>query len=171
MLEASSQYFDVVVVYWLLDPAAAGIYFAASRLANVFAMLLSALNSFANRRLPALYFAGARAEIDRGLILMAEVSAICVAVGLMMFSFGSTELLGLFGASFVTHRWTLIVLAIGTAVQTAGGPAAAILLGDRSTRALATFRGRRATSPCACSASSVADLRASACWARPSPAP
>src|SRR5260370_225806 len=69
ILEASSQYFDVVVVYWLLDRAAAGIYFAASRLANVFAMLLSALNSFAFRRLPALYFAGARAEIDRNLML------------------------------------------------------------------------------------------------------
>jgi O-antigen/teichoic acid export membrane protein len=88
ILEASSQYFDVVV-YWLLDPAAAGIYFAASRLANVFAMLLSALNSFAIRRLPALYFGGARIEVERSLMLMAEVSAICVAIGLMIFSFGN----------------------------------------------------------------------------------
>jgi O-antigen/teichoic acid export membrane protein len=127
ILEASSQYFDVVVVYWLLDPAAAGIYFAASRLANVFAMLLSALNSFAIRRLPALYFASARIEIERSLMLMAEVSAICVAIGLMILSFGATELLGLFGAAFVTCKWTLIVLAIGTAVQTAGGPAPSIL--------------------------------------------
>jgi O-antigen/teichoic acid export membrane protein len=127
ILEASSQYFDVVVVYWLLDPAAAGIYFAASRLANVFAMLLSALNSFAFRRLPALYFAGARAEIDRNLALMAEVSAVCVAIGLMIFSFGAAELLGLFGASFVAYKWTLIVLAIGTAVQSAGGTAPSIL--------------------------------------------
>jgi O-antigen/teichoic acid export membrane protein len=77
ILEASSQYFDVVVVYWLLDPAAAGIYFAASRLANLFAMLLSALNSLAFRRLPGLYFAGARAEMERSLMLIAEVSAIC----------------------------------------------------------------------------------------------
>lgn len=127
ILEASSQYFDVVVVYWLLDPAAAGIYFAASRLANVFAMLLSALNSFAFRRLPALYFAGARAEIDRSLMLMAEVSAVCIAIGLMIFSFGAAELLGLFGASFVAYKWTLIVLAIGTAVQSAGGTAPSIL--------------------------------------------
>jgi O-antigen/teichoic acid export membrane protein len=127
ILEASSQYFDVVVVYWLLDPAAAGIYFAASRLANVFAMLLSALNSFAFRRLPALYFAGARAEIDRSLMLMAEVTAVCVAVGLLIFTFGAAELLGLFGASFVAYKWTLIVLAIGTAVQSAGGTAPSIL--------------------------------------------
>jgi O-antigen/teichoic acid export membrane protein len=128
VLEASSQYFDVIVVYWLLDPVAAGIYFAASRLANVFATLLSALNSFANRRLPALYFAGARAEIDRGLILMAEVGAICVVVGLLIFTLGASELLGLFGAAFVAYKWTLIVLVIGTAVQAAFGPAATILL-------------------------------------------
>jgi O-antigen/teichoic acid export membrane protein len=127
MLEASSQYFDVVAVYWLLDPTAAGIYFAASRLANVFAMLLSALNSFAIRRLPALYFGGARIEIERSLMLMAEVSAICVAIGLVIFGFGARELLGLFGTAFVTYKWTLIVLAIGTAVQTAGGPALSIL--------------------------------------------
>jgi O-antigen/teichoic acid export membrane protein len=127
ILEASSQYFDVVVVYWLLDPAAAGIYFAASRLANVFAMLLSALNSFAIRWLPALHFAGARIEIEHSLKLMAEVSVACVAIGLVIFSFGATALLGLFGTSFVTHQWTLIVLAIGTAAQAAGGPAPSIL--------------------------------------------
>lgn len=128
ILEASSQYFDVVVVYWLLDPAAAGIYFAASRLANVFGTLLSALNSIAMRRIPALYFAGKRAEIERSLMLIAEVSALSVAGGLMILAFGATELLGLFGAAFVMHKWTLIVLAIGTAAQAAGGPAAAILL-------------------------------------------
>ncbi len=127
ILEVSSQYLDVVVVYWLLDSAAAGIYFAASRLANVFAMLLGAINTFATRRLPALYFAGAHAEIERSLMLMAEVSAICIAAGLIIFTFGATELLGLFGTSFVTYKWTLIVLAIGTAVQTAGGPAPSLL--------------------------------------------
>jgi O-antigen/teichoic acid export membrane protein len=128
VLEASSQYFDVIVVYWLLDPAAAGFYFAASRLSNVFATLLTALNSFASRRLPALYFANARAEIDRGLVLMAEVTAICVAIGLMIFCLGASELLGLFGAAFVAYKWTLIVLVIGTAIQAAGGPSANILL-------------------------------------------
>lgn len=31
ILEAANQYFDVILVYWMLDPATAGIYFAASR--------------------------------------------------------------------------------------------------------------------------------------------
>lgn len=128
ILEATSQYLDVVVVCWLLDPAAAGLYFAASRLANLFAMLLSALNTFAQRRLPALYFGGEHVKLDRLLFLMAEVTALCVVAGLLIFMFGAGHLLSLFGAAFVTQQSTLIVLAIGTAVQVAGGPAAAILL-------------------------------------------
>src|SRR5207249_8954647 len=39
ILEVANQYFDVILVYWMLDPTTAGIYFAASRLANIFAML------------------------------------------------------------------------------------------------------------------------------------
>src|ERR1044072_5233055 len=53
ILEAANQYLDVILVYWLLDPVTAGIYFAASRLANVFAMLSAALYTFpASRRPP-----------------------------------------------------------------------------------------------------------------------
>jgi O-antigen/teichoic acid export membrane protein len=52
ILEAANQYFDVILIYWMLDAVTAGIYFAASRLANVFAMLSAALYSFAARRLP-----------------------------------------------------------------------------------------------------------------------
>ncbi|MEY9183712.1 O-antigen/teichoic acid export membrane protein [Bradyrhizobium sp. USDA 313] len=51
ILEAANQYFDVILVYWMLDPATAGIYFAASRLANIFAMLSAALYTL--RRAPA----------------------------------------------------------------------------------------------------------------------
>ena len=34
LLESANQYFDVILIYWMLDAATAGIYFAASRLAN-----------------------------------------------------------------------------------------------------------------------------------------
>src|ERR1700681_722858 len=49
ILEVANQYFDVILVYWMLDPATAGIYFAASRLANIFAMLSAALYTFGAR--------------------------------------------------------------------------------------------------------------------------
>lgn len=127
LLEAANQYFDVILVYWMLDPATAGVYFAASRLANMFAMLSAALYTFAARRLPSLYFGKKHQEFERTLQLMAEVTALCVAVGVPMIWFGAPYLLGLFGPHFALQQWVLIVLSIGTAFQAAGGPAAAIL--------------------------------------------
>src|SRR6202012_5928393 len=127
ILEAANQYFDVILVYWMLDPATAGIYFAASRLANVFAMLSAALYTFGARRLPSLYFSKNHAQFEHTIQLMAEVTALCVVIGLPIIWIGAPYLLGLFGAHFAAQKWVLIVLAIGTAIQAAGGPAAAIL--------------------------------------------
>ena len=127
ILEAANQYFDVILVYWMLDPATAGVYFAASRLANIFAMLSAALYTFAARRLPSLYFSKNQQEFERTLQLMAEVTAVCVVSGLLIIWIGAPYLLGLFGPHFAAQQWVLIVLAIGTAFQAAGGPAAAIL--------------------------------------------
>lgn len=127
VLEAANQYFDVILVYWMLDPATAGIYFAASRLANIFAMLSAALYSFGARRLPSLYFSKNHQEFERTLQLMAEVTALCVVGGLLLIWIGGPHLLSLFGPHFTAQHWVLIVLGIGTAFQAAGGPSAAIL--------------------------------------------
>lgn len=127
ILEAANQYFDVILVYWMLDPATAGVYFAASRLANIFAMLSAALYTFAARRLPSLYFSKNHREFERTLQLMAEVTAVCVIGGLVVIWVGAPYLLGLFGPHFADQQWVLVVLSIGTAFQAAGGPAAAIL--------------------------------------------
>jgi O-antigen/teichoic acid export membrane protein len=127
ILEAANQYFDVVLIYWMLDPVTAGIYFAASRLANIFAMLSSALYGFGARRLPSLYFSKNHEEFGHTLMLMAEVTGVCVVSGLAIIWIGAPHLLGLFGSHFAEQQWVLIVLAIGTAVQAAGGPSAAIL--------------------------------------------
>jgi len=127
ILEAANQYFDVILVYWMLDPATAGIYFAASRLANIFAMLSAALYSFGARRLPSLYFSKNHQEFERTLRLMAEVTALSVVGGLLLIWIGGPHLLNLFGPHFAAQHWVLIVLAIGTAFQAAGGPSAAIL--------------------------------------------
>lgn len=127
ILEAANQYFDVILIYWMLDSVTAGIYFAASRLANIFAMLSAALYTFAARRLPVLYFGKNHKEFEHTLVLMAEVTALCVLSGLVLIWIGAPYLLGLFGPAFVEQKWTLIVLALGTAFQAAGGPAAAII--------------------------------------------
>ncbi|MBR0870344.1 polysaccharide biosynthesis C-terminal domain-containing protein [Bradyrhizobium tropiciagri] len=127
ILEAANQYFDVILVYWMLDAATAGIYFAASRLANIFAMLSAALYTFGARRLPSLYFSKKVDELEHTLKLMAEVTALCVVTGLVIVWVGAPHLLGLFGPHFAEQKWVLIVLALGTAIQAAGGPSGPLL--------------------------------------------
>ncbi len=106
----------------------AGGYYAASRLANLFAIVLDALFTYAARYVPPLYYSGRHDELTRQLVLMAEVVIICVIIGLAVFVGGAKPLLGIFGAAFLDQQTTLILLAIGTAIQALGGPAAVILL-------------------------------------------
>ena len=128
ILETINQYFDVVIIYWFLDPASAGAYFIASRLANMFAVPSGALHNFATRRIPTLYFSGKINQLNQMLKLMAEVQLLCVAAGGAILGFGAGTILGLFGPAFVAQKWTLIVLAAGTALYAAGGPASSILM-------------------------------------------
>lgn len=127
ILEVANQYFDVILVYWMLDPTTAGLYFAASRLANIFAMLSAALYTFGARRLPSLYFSKNHLEFERTLRLMAEVTGLCVVAGLAAIWIGGPYLLSMFGPHFIEQHAVLTVLAVGTAIQAAGGPSAAIL--------------------------------------------
>jgi O-antigen/teichoic acid export membrane protein len=128
VLETINQYFDVVIIYWLLDPVAAGAYFVASRLANMFGTVLAAVHNYATRRIPALYFAGKFDDLNHTLTLMAEVVLLCVTGGFAAIVFGAEPILGLFGPAFIAQKWTLIILATGTALYATGGPAAAILM-------------------------------------------
>jgi O-antigen/teichoic acid export membrane protein len=128
ILETINQYFDVVIIYWFLDPVSAGAYFVASRLANMFAVPLGALHNFATRRIPALYFSGKIDELNSLLKLMAEVMILCVFCGITIVVLGAEWVLGLFGPAFVTQKWTLIILATGTALYAAGGPASSVLM-------------------------------------------
>lgn len=128
LLETVNQYFDVVIVYWFLDPVSAGAYFIATRLSNMFATVLAAVHNFATRRIPALYFAGQTDELNGVLRRMAEVVLLCVIAGLAIIGFGAEYILALFGPNFVSQKWTLIILTAGTAMYAAGGPASAILM-------------------------------------------
>lgn len=128
ILTTANQYLDVVIIYWLLDPVAAGAYFIASRLANMFATILSAVHSYATRQIPSLYFSRKFDDLNQTLRLMSEVVLLCVLVGLATIGFGAEKILGLFGPAFVTYKWTLLILTVGTAAYAAGGPAAAVLM-------------------------------------------
>jgi O-antigen/teichoic acid export membrane protein len=128
VLETLNQYFDVLVIYLLLDAPAAGVYFVATRIANAFGTLLSGAHVFATRRVPQLYFSNRIDEINRVFVSMAEVILLCVVVGIAAVVFGGQTLLGFFGPAFAQQQWTLIILVAGTSLYAAGGPAPAVLL-------------------------------------------
>jgi len=127
LLETVNQFFDVVIVYWFLDPVSAGAYFVATRVANMFAVPLGALHNISTRRIPALYFAGKTDELNKMLKLMAEMMLLCVMMGLALLLLGADKVLALFGPHFVAQKSTLITLALGTAFYAAGGPAPSVL--------------------------------------------
>jgi O-antigen/teichoic acid export membrane protein len=128
VLETLNQYFDVLVIYLLLDAPAAGVYFVATRIANAFGTLLTGAHVLATRRVPQLYFSNRIDEINRVFASMAEVLLLCVVVGIIAVAFGAKILLGFFGPVFAEQQWTLIILVAGTALYAAGGPAPAVLM-------------------------------------------
>jgi O-antigen/teichoic acid export membrane protein len=128
VLETLNQYFDVLVIYLLLDAPAAGVYFVATRIANAFGTLLTGAHVLATRRVPQLYFSNKIDEINRVFVSMAEVLLLCVVVGIIAVAFGAKILLGFFGPAFAEQQWTLIILVAGTALYAAGGPAPAVLM-------------------------------------------
>jgi O-antigen/teichoic acid export membrane protein len=135
VLETLNQYFDVLVIYMLLDAPSAGVYFVATRIANAFGTLLSAAHVLTTRKIPQLYFAGKIDEVNRVFVSMAEVILLCVAGGIIAIVFGAETILGFFGPSFANQHWALIILVAGTALAAAGGPSPAVLL-------IAGFEGR-----------------------------
>jgi O-antigen/teichoic acid export membrane protein len=128
VLETLNQYFDVLVIYVLLDAPSAGVYFVATRIANAFGTLLTGAHVLATRRVPQLYFSNKIDEINRTFVSMAEVILVCIVIGISAVVFGAHTLLGFFGPSFAQQHWVLIVLVAGTSIYAAGGPAPAVLL-------------------------------------------
>ncbi|MEP1442135.1 MAG: polysaccharide biosynthesis C-terminal domain-containing protein [Hyphomicrobiales bacterium] len=128
LLESSNQYMDVVLLGFLLNPAAVGVYFVATRLANVFLTAASAMHSFGSKRIPHHYYHKHDGELASTLKMMAGMVSLIVTCGLLCaVTFGHWAL-GIFGAEYVDYYDILLILCIGTASITAAGAAPVILM-------------------------------------------
>lgn len=127
-LDASSQYLDVVLLGLLLSPVAAGGYFVAARLANVFAMIAGGMANYSATPIASLFFTGHHPELQRSLRMVSLAVATLVVAGLAVIFVGGDWLLMIFGKSYVDQHGILVVLSIGTAVAALGGPAMYVLL-------------------------------------------
>jgi O-antigen/teichoic acid export membrane protein len=128
LLDASSQYLEVILLGVLLSPIAAGGYFVAARLANAFAMVAGGMANYAASPIASLYHADRRTELQQELRTIAMTSAALVAVGVVAILGGGELLLLMFGRSYLDQYPVLAILSAGTAFTALGGPAMYVLL-------------------------------------------
>lgn len=127
-LDASSQYLEVILLGLLLSPVAAGGYFVAARLANVFAMIAGGMANYSATTIASLFFRGQHPELQQSLRTVSRTVAGLVTAGLVVVFLGGHYLLMIFGKSYVDQHAILVVLSAGTAVAALGGPAMYVLL-------------------------------------------
>lgn len=128
LLESSNQYLDVVLLGFLLNPMAAGVYFIATRLANVFLTAASAMHAFGSRKIPHNYYHKLENEMAQTLKTMAGMTGLIVAGGLLCVALLGEWALGIFGAEYIEHYGVLMILCLGTASVTAIGASPVILM-------------------------------------------
>ena len=128
MLEASGQYLDVVLVNILLGEVAAGAYFAASRIANIFARISLGFETRAASKLSYFYYRGDRAALEEFILNLSKISLLAVAMGLPVLLIAGKFLLPAFAEIYAQEFSTLVVLTVGTALLTLMGSSRLILL-------------------------------------------
>ena len=128
IVEASGQYLDVVVVHLLLGEIAAGGYFAASRIANIFAKVALAFETRAASKLSYFYFRGDRDALDLLLQGLSSTTLFVVGLGLPIILALGKFLLPAFAEIYASEFPALAILTLGTAFVTLTGSGRLLLL-------------------------------------------
>ena len=128
LLDTTGQYLEVVIIGLILGPAAAGVYFVATRITNVFAMITGGIAVYATSQISALFYSGAKVELQSMLRALAIIGAILNGAALLVIILAGKLLLWAFGSVYVAAYPELIVLAIGASIGALVGPAAHVLL-------------------------------------------
>jgi O-antigen/teichoic acid export membrane protein len=128
IVEATSQYADVMLIGYFASPAAAGDYFVAARIANIFLMVTTGLNTYSFTHSANLFFSGRIERLQDILrsVVTAAVAFVLPAYLVIVF-FGQT-ILTIFGARYASVYPTLVVLASGAFAMSLCGSASVILL-------------------------------------------
>lgn len=128
IVSSVSNHIDVLVIGVFVDPLLAGGYFVAMRIANVFKRLTAAFANYASRRVAPLYFAGEHQQLRSSLKDLSLVALLLVAGGLLLLVITANWLLALFGATYSSELWTLLVLSLGAGITTLAGPSPQLLV-------------------------------------------
>lgn len=128
LLEAASQYWDVILIGLVLSPSAAGAFFVATRVANIFLIATGAFHALSSKSIAVLYHGSRMAALRQRFRAIAATNALLIVTGLLLLALSGHWLLSIFGPAYADHFGLVLVLSVGTAINTGGGPAPALLL-------------------------------------------
>ena len=128
LMDTTSQYLEIVLIGLVLGPTAAGVYFVATRITNVFAMITGSISIYATSRISALFYSDSRAQLQHMLRSLAIISVVVNGAAMLAIIVLGKLLLWMFGPAYVDAFPVLMILAVGASVGALVGPATHILL-------------------------------------------
>ena len=128
IVEAASLYFDVILIGYVASAAVAGEYFVAARIAAIFLMVQTGLNTYSYAHSSSLYFSGQIQRLQDILRSLVVVSTALVAPCLLLIYVFGADILVIFGARYASVYPTLAVLATACFIMSMCGSASVILL-------------------------------------------
>jgi O-antigen/teichoic acid export membrane protein len=128
MVEAASQYADVMLIGYFASPAVAGGYFVTARIANIFLMVTTGLNTYLVTHCAKLYFSGQihkLQDIMRSIATTALAFLLPALVAIVVFG---RPILSIFGDRYTADYPTLVVLTLTSFTVSLCGSASGVLL-------------------------------------------
>jgi O-antigen/teichoic acid export membrane protein len=127
-VEAASQYADVMLIGYFASPAAAGEYFVAARIANIFLMVNTGLNTYSFTHSANLYFSGQIQKLQDILRSIVTAALAFVLPALVVTIVFGGSILTIFGERYAASYPTLVVLTVAAFTISLCGSASVILL-------------------------------------------
>jgi O-antigen/teichoic acid export membrane protein len=125
--KVSFRTLDVLIVGAFINPAAAGLYFAASRTAELAGFLLNSMNLIVGPE-TAFHHAGGRKEkLDKFLAKAAIVVFVPSLLAFIAFLLAGPLILGIFGTSFRDAYPILIILSFAQLANSGAGSVAMVI--------------------------------------------
>jgi O-antigen/teichoic acid export membrane protein len=128
LMDTTSQYLEIVLIGLVLGPTAAGMYFVATRITNVFAMITGSISIYATSRISALFYSDSRTQLQDMLRSLAVISLVINGAALLSIVVIGKLMLWVFGPVYVDAYPALLILAVGASVGALVGPSTHILL-------------------------------------------
>ena len=128
LMDTTGQYLEIVLIGFVLGPTAAGIYFVATRITNVFAMITGSISIYATSRISALFYSDSRSQLQHMLRSLAIISVVINGAALLSIVVLGKLLLWTFGPAYVDAFPALMILAVGASIGALVGPSTHILL-------------------------------------------